>query len=98
MVRLVEKIPDTGRDDVGMDDAVMMFFLGLVVFDHVRHRLWIVRNVFTDGNGSPRPKYKPADPQKPAARPPLHGTNPAERRSDPPGPLARVCAESVTSL
>src|SRR6202008_610427 len=29
MVRLIEKIPDTGRDDVGMDDAVMMFFLGL---------------------------------------------------------------------
>src|SRR6204780_1714794 len=40
MVRLIERIPDTTRDDVGMDDAVMMFFLGLVVFDHVRHRVW----------------------------------------------------------
>ena len=60
MVRLVENIPDTGRDDVGMDDAVMMFFLGLVVFDHVRHRVWIVRNVFTDGAGSLRAKYNQA--------------------------------------
>src|ERR1700682_5949093 len=51
MVRLVERTPDTGRDDGGMDDAVMMFFLGLVVYDHVRHRVWIVRNVFTDGEG-----------------------------------------------
>src|SRR6267378_4180038 len=34
MVRLIERIPDTARDDVGMDDAVMMFYLGLVVFDH----------------------------------------------------------------
>jgi len=60
MVRLVERIPDTARDDVGMDDAVMMFFLGLVVFDHVRHRVWIVRNVFTDGEGSLRAKYNHA--------------------------------------
>jgi anthranilate synthase component 1 len=60
MVRLFEKIPDTGRDDVGMDDAVMMFFLGLVVFDHVRHQVWIVRNVFTDGPGSLRTKYNAA--------------------------------------
>src|SRR5499427_6629591 len=28
MVRLIERIPDSTRDDVGMDDAVMMFFLG----------------------------------------------------------------------
>jgi anthranilate synthase component 1 len=60
MVRLFEKIPDTGRDDVGMDDAVMMFYLGLVVFDHVRHQVWIVRNVFTDGPGSLRSKYNAA--------------------------------------
>ena len=38
----------------------MMFFLGLVVFDHVRHRVWIVRNVFTDGEGSLRAKYNQA--------------------------------------
>src|SRR6266576_7351579 len=28
MVRLIERLPDTARDDVGMDDAVMMFYLG----------------------------------------------------------------------
>jgi anthranilate synthase component 1 len=60
MVRLVERIPDTGRNDVGTDDAAMMFFLGLVVFDHVRHQLWIVRNVFTDGGGSLRANYDAA--------------------------------------
>jgi anthranilate synthase component I len=60
MVRLVERIPDTTRDDVGMDDAVMMFFLGLVVFDHVRHQLWIVRNVFTGDGRSLRAGYNAA--------------------------------------
>src|ERR1700726_2839082 len=60
MVRLFERIPDNTRDDLGMDDALMMFYLGLVVFDHVRRRVWIVRNVFTDGPGSLRSKYNAA--------------------------------------
>lgn len=57
MVRLVERIPARGRDDLRLDDAVLMFFLGLVAFDHVQHRIWIVRNVFTEGRGSLRAKY-----------------------------------------
>jgi anthranilate synthase component I len=84
MVRLVERIPDTARDDVGMDDAVMMFFLGLVVFDHVRHRVWIVRNVFTDGEGSLRAKYHQAVREIKATRrrmeEPLASENPPKRR------------------
>jgi anthranilate synthase component 1 len=60
MVRLFERIPDRSKNDLGTDDAVMMFFLGLVVFDHVRHRVWIVRNVFTEGEGNLRSKYDEA--------------------------------------
>src|SRR6202790_3561943 len=60
IVRLFERIPDRSINDLGTDDAVMMFYLGLVVFDHVRHRVWIVRNVFTDGEGSLRSKYQAA--------------------------------------
>src|SRR5207245_2290230 len=30
------------------------------VFDHVRHRVWVVRNVFTEGPGSLRSKYRAA--------------------------------------
>src|SRR5690348_9161970 len=44
MVRLVEDIPASGRDDLSLDDCVMMFYLGLVAFDHVRHRICIIRN------------------------------------------------------
>ena len=60
MVRLVERIPDTGRDDLGVDDCMMMFYLGLVAFDHVQHRVWIIRNVFTEAPGSLRAKYNAA--------------------------------------
>jgi len=60
MVRLVERIPDTGLDDVGADDCVMMFYLSLLAFDHVKHRVWVIRNVFTEGIGSLRAKYDQA--------------------------------------
>ncbi|MFI5126965.1 MAG: anthranilate synthase component I [Candidatus Acidiferrales bacterium] len=60
MVRLIERIPATGEDELKLDDAVLMFFHGLVVFDHVQHRVWIVRNVFTEGPGSFRAKYDAA--------------------------------------
>jgi anthranilate synthase component I len=60
MVRLVERIPASGRDDMDLDDCVMMFYLGLIAFDHVQHRVWIIRNVFTDGPGTLREKYDAA--------------------------------------
>ena len=57
MVRLVERLPKRLRDDVGLYDAMLMFYRGLIAFDHVQHRLWVVRNVHTDGPGSLRAKY-----------------------------------------
>jgi anthranilate synthase component I len=60
MVRLVERIPATGRDDLGLDDCVMMFYLGLLVFDHVQHRVWVIRNVFTEAAGGLRENYEAA--------------------------------------
>ena len=60
MVRLIERIPSTGSDELKLDDAVLMFYRGLVAFDHVRHRVWIVQNVFTEGPGSLRAKYNAA--------------------------------------
>src|SRR5881396_3521090 len=60
MVRLIERLPQRLGDEIGLYDAVLMFYHGLIAFDHVQHRLWIVRNVFTDGHGSLRAKYNAA--------------------------------------
>jgi anthranilate synthase component 1 len=60
MVRLIERLPKKLRDDIGLYDAVLMFYHGILAFDHVQHRLWIVRNVFTEGPGSLRAKYAAA--------------------------------------
>jgi len=48
-VRWFEKIPDSHHDDIGIDDAVMMFFSRLLVFDHVRHQIHLIANIFTGG-------------------------------------------------
>jgi anthranilate synthase component 1 len=60
MVRLIERLPKRLRDDIGLYDAQLMFYHGIIAFDHVQHRLWIVRNVYTDGEGSLRTKYNAA--------------------------------------
>ena len=60
MVRLVEKIPISHKNDLHLDDAVLMFYFGLVAFDHAKHSVSIIRNVFTEGPGSLRAKYNAA--------------------------------------
>ncbi|HTZ47826.1 MAG TPA: anthranilate synthase component I [Verrucomicrobiae bacterium] len=60
MVRLIERLPKRLRDEIGLYDAMLMFYRGLIAFDHVQHRLWIVRNVYTEGSGSLRVKYRAA--------------------------------------
>jgi anthranilate synthase component I len=60
MVRLIERLPRQLRDEIGLYDAMLMFYHGLIAFDHVQHRLWIVRNVYTEGPGNLRVKYHAA--------------------------------------
>src|SRR5215470_6516578 len=60
MVRLIERLPKRLRDEIGLYDAVLMFYHGLIAFDHVQHRLWIVRNVFTEAKGTLQEKYETA--------------------------------------
>src|SRR5262249_11467253 len=60
MVRLIERLPKRLRDDIGLYDAMLMFYHGIIAFDHVQHRLWIVRNVYTAGPGSLKQKYDAA--------------------------------------
>ncbi|HTV60125.1 MAG TPA: anthranilate synthase component I [Verrucomicrobiae bacterium] len=76
MVRLLERIPDTGRDDLHLDDCVMMFYRGLVAFDHVQHRVWVIHNVFTEAPGSLRAKYDAAVRQISGTRRALEGALP----------------------
>jgi len=60
-----------------------MFYHGLVAFDHVQHRLWIVRNVYTEGPGTLRAKYNAAVRQIKETRRLLDEPVAAERPKQP---------------
>ena len=60
MVRLIERLPKRLRDEIGLYDAMLMFYHGILAFDHVQHQLWIVRNVYSEGPGTLRAKYNAA--------------------------------------
>ena len=59
-VRLVEDIPDTTRDDYGVDDVFFMFFDTILVFDNIGHTISIISNVHTDGPGTLEDRYREA--------------------------------------
>ena len=87
MVRLIEQIPASGADELKLDDCVMMFYRGLVAFDHVRHRVWVIQNVFTEGKGSLREKYDAASREIRRTRRKLEGPLPRARASRQRRPL-----------
>jgi len=58
LVRHFEKIPETTPDELGLDDFRLMYFSSILAFDHLRHRIHIVANIFTNrGAQSLEAKY-----------------------------------------
>jgi anthranilate synthase component I len=53
MVRTIEEIPKSGIDDLGVDDAVLMFYKTVLAFDHLRHQIHIISNILVDGSHDP---------------------------------------------
>jgi anthranilate synthase component 1 len=53
MVRTIEEIPKSGVDDLGVDDAVLMFYKTVLAFDHLRHQIHIISNILVDGSHDP---------------------------------------------
>jgi anthranilate synthase component 1 len=53
MVRTIEDIPNTGTDDLGIDDAVLMFFKTVLAFDHLRHQIHIITNIILEESQTP---------------------------------------------
>ena len=53
MVRTIEDIPNTGVDDLSVDDAVLMFYKTVLAFDHLRHQIHIISNVIVEDSREP---------------------------------------------
>ncbi len=48
LVRQFEKLPYLAEDDLGLDDYQVMYFSTILAFDHLRHRIHIITNIFND--------------------------------------------------
>ena len=59
-VRFFEDIPNKNPDDLGVQDCVWMLSDTLLVFDHLRHTIKIVVNVFISDSGSVKKAYDSA--------------------------------------
>ncbi|MGB2867363.1 MAG: anthranilate synthase component I [Bacteroidota bacterium] len=52
-VQLIEDIPTTGKDELNVPDGLLMFCDTVVIFDNVRHELFLVSNAYLpDANPS----------------------------------------------
>ncbi len=50
LVRFIERLPNTARDDLQLPDGVWMLADTLVIFDHVKHQLLVLANAHLDGD------------------------------------------------
>ena len=83
MVRTIEDIPDTVRDDLGVDDAVLMFYKTILAFDHLRHQIHIISNLLVDES------KEPSDVQYAQAMEEIHRIESLLRTPlEPPAPAA----------
>ena len=51
LIRQFEKLPATAKDDLGIDDYQVMYFSTILAFDHLKHRIHIIVNIFNDRDG-----------------------------------------------
>jgi anthranilate synthase component 1 len=47
-IRQVERLPNVPEDKLGLPDAIWAFYDEIVAFDHVKHRLVLIKTVFVD--------------------------------------------------
>ncbi len=55
VVRLVERLPETVRDDLRVPDVLFGVYDTVLAFDHLKDRIQIVSNIRTEQDGTPVP-------------------------------------------
>ena len=59
LVRLIEpRVPPFREDDVNAPDAVFMFFTSVLVFDHLKHQIYVIANSRLEDHESLRDAYQ----------------------------------------
>lgn len=50
LVKLFERIPERTIDDLSLDDTTIMFYKNLLAFDHLKHQILIISNIYVEEN------------------------------------------------
>jgi anthranilate synthase component 1 len=58
IVRHIERLPDSARDELDLPDAMFLLTDTLIAFDHVKHRALVIANAHL--NGDPQAAYEDA--------------------------------------
>jgi anthranilate synthase component I len=53
LVRQFERLPEKAGDDLHLEDFQVMYFSTILAFDHLRHRIHIIANIFTERGSQP---------------------------------------------
>jgi len=99
VVREVERLPDTATDDLGLDDAVMMFPRHVVALDHLRQTVTVVTNAVVHGldEAGIAAAYTAAVAANAAVVARLAGPRPARPAVPPPAPVPADELPAATS-
>jgi anthranilate synthase component I len=60
IVRFIERLPEIGRDELGLWDSVFMITDSVLVFDNVNHRIKIISNAYVSDPGDAKRAYTQA--------------------------------------
>ena len=82
VVRALERLPRTVRDDLGSPEVMFGIYDTVLAFDHLRQRIQIVSNIRTDGGGGPLPARSLAERYR-RARSRIEATERLLRRPTP---------------
>lgn len=59
-IRYFEHLPDTPADDLQLPEAIWAFYDEIYAFDHVKHRIILIKTVFLQDNDDLEQKYESA--------------------------------------
>ena len=96
LVRTVEPLGEPNPDPIGIPDLALMLTDGLVVFDHLKHTVTVIANVYAEDGGDLQGAYERARDTIAEVRWRLDRPNPRSARSPGPARVAPAFESNMT--
>jgi anthranilate synthase component 1 len=87
VVRQIERLPETAKDELGVPDACLMFFDEVLAFDHVKKEIYLILTADLKREPDAEKAYAKAVRRLDRLEKQLAGPLPAAKKHKPLGPL-----------